>query len=149
MQAYGSEEGEENRMIREIVHDPLLLAQKSEPAAEKDHRIITDLKDTLNANRDRCAGMAANMIGERKRIIAFFSGPFLIVMVNPLITGKTGAYSAEEGCLSLAGVRPAKRWQEITVRYLDESFRPRTNTFRGFTAQVIQHECDHCEGILI
>ena len=149
MQAYGSEEGEVKRMIREIVHDPLLLAQKSEPAAEKDRRIITDLKDTLNANRDRCAGMAANMIGERKRIIAFFTGPFLMVMVNPLITGKTGAYSAEESCLSLAGVRQAKRWQEITVRYLDESFRPQTNTFRGFTAQVIQHECDHCEGILI
>ena len=149
MQAYGSEEGDAKRMIREIVHDPLLLAQKSEPAAEKDRRIITDLKDTLNANRDRCVGMAANMIGERKRIIAFFSGPFLMVMVNPLITGKTGAYSAEEGCLSLAGVRQAKRWQEITVRYLDMSFQEHTQEFTGWIAQIIQHECDHLEGIII
>ena len=136
-------------MIRKIVRDPFLLAQKSVPATEKDRQIVTDLADTLQANRDRCAGMAANMIGERKRIIAFFNGPVLMVMVNPEIIKKNGEYTAEEGCLSLASVRQAKRWQEITVSYLDESFRPQRNTFRGFTAQVIQHECDHCEGVLI
>ena len=136
-------------MIREIVHDPLLLAQKSEPATEKDRRIITDLTDTLKANRERCVGMAANMIGERKRIIAFYNGPILMTMVNPKITKKSGEYTAEEGCLSLAGTKQAKRWREITVSYQDESFRPLVNTFHGFTAQIIQHECDHCEGILI
>ena len=136
-------------MIREIVHDPLLLAQKSETAAEKDRRIITDLTDTLKANRDRCVGMAANMIGERKRVIAFYNGPVLMVMVNPKIIKKSGEYTTEEGCLSLAGIKSTKRWQEITVSYQDESFRPHTNTFRGYPAQIIQHECDHCEGILI
>ena len=136
-------------MVREIVHDPLLLAQKSGPATEEDRVIIRDLADTLNANRDRCVGMAANMIGERKRIIVFFNGPLLMTMVNPRITKKSGEYTAEEGCLSLAGVRQAKRWKEITVSYLDESFRPRTGVFRGFTAQIIQHECDHCDGVLI
>ena len=136
-------------MVREIVHDPLLLAQKSEPASQKDRQVITDLADTLMANRDRCVGMAANMIGEKKCVIAFFNGPVLMVMVNPEITKKTGEYTAEEGCLSLAGIKQAKRWREITVSYLDESFRPRVNTFRGFPAQIIQHEYDHCEGILI
>ena len=126
-------------MIREIIHDPLLLAQKSEPATEKDRQIITDLADTLKANRERCVGMAANMIGERKCIIVFFNGPMLMTMINPKITRKSGEYTAEEGCLSLAGIRQAKRWKEITVSYLDESFRPRVNTFRGFTAQIIQH----------
>ena len=136
-------------MVQEIIHDPLLLAQKSEPATEKDRRIITDLTDTLKANRDRCVGMAANMIGERKRIIVFCNGPIIMAMVNPQIAKKSGEYTAEEGCLSLAGTRKAKRWHEITVSYLDESFRPHINTFRGYTAQIIQHECDHCEGILI
>ncbi len=136
-------------MIREIIHDPLLLTQKSEPATEKDRQIITDLADTLKANKERCVGMAANMIGERKCIIVFFNGPMLMTMINPKITRKSGEYTAEEGCLSLAGIRQAKRWKEITVSYLDESFRPRVNTFRGFTAQIIQHECDHCEGTLI
>ena len=136
-------------MIREIIHDPLLLAQKSEPAAEKDRRIITDLTDTLRANRDRCVGMAANMIGERKRIIAFYNGPILMIMINPKITKKSGEYNTEEGCLSLAGTRQTKRWQEITVSYLNESFQPLVNSFHGFTAQIIQHECDHCEGVLI
>ena len=136
-------------MVQEVIHDPLLLAQKSEPATEKDCRIITDLADTLKANRDRCVGMAANMIGERKCIIVFCNGPIIMAMVNPQITKKSGEYTAEEGCLSLAGTRKAKRWQEITVSYLDESFRPHVNTFHGYTAQIIQHECDHCEGILI
>ena len=136
-------------MIREIVHDPLLLARKSEKATEKDLGVVQDLKDTLNANRDRCVGMAANMIGEMKRIIVIFNGPILMALINPEIMGKKGAYTAEEGCLSLAGTRQANRWQEITVRYRDESFREHVNTFRGFTAQIIQHECDHCEGVLI
>lgn len=136
-------------MIREIVHDPLLLAQKSEEATEYDRRIITDLTDTLKANRERCVGMAANMIGERKCIIAFYNGPILMTMINPKIIRKSKEYTAEEGCLSLAGTKQTKRWQEITVSYRDESFRPLVNTFHGFTAQIIQHECDHCEGILI
>ncbi len=136
-------------MIRNIIHDPLLLAMKSEPATEKDLRIVTDLKDTLAANRDRCVGMAANMIGELKRIIVFLSGPIPMAMINPQIMKKTGKYETEEGCLSLSGIRKVKRWQEITVMWQDEAFRPHVGTFSGFTAQIIQHECDHCDGVLI
>ena len=134
-------------MIRQIVHDPLFLAVKSEPATEADGPVIADLLDTLRANLDRCVGMAANMIGIRKRIIVFCSGPMQMVMVNPQITAKSGEYEAEEGCLSLAGVRKAKRYQRITVKYQDQAFRQRTGTFEGFTAQIIQHETDHCDGI--
>ena len=136
-------------MKRPIVHDPLFLAQKSEPATEADRAIITDLMDTLRFHLDRCVGMAANMIGERKRIIVFCSGPMQMVMVNPQITAKSGPYEAEEGCLSLPGTRPAKRYRKITVKYQDQAFQPRTGTFEGFTAQIIQHEIDHCDGILI
>ena len=136
-------------MIRQIVHDPLFLAQKSAPATEADRQIITDLTDTMRANLDRCVGMAANMIGEKKRIIVFCNGPVQMVMVNPQITGKSGEYEAEEGCLSLSGVRKTKRWKRITVKYQDQAFRWRTGTFEGFTAQIIQHEIDHCDGILI
>ena len=136
-------------MVRPIIHDPLFLAQKSEPATEADRQIITDLMDTLRANLDRCVGMAANMIGERKRIIVFCSGPMQMVMVNPQIIAKSGEYETEEGCLSLAGVRKTKRYRKITVRYLDQAFHPRTGSFEGFTAQIIQHEIDHCDGILI
>ena len=136
-------------MIRQIVHDPLFLAQKSAPATEADRQIITDLTDTMRANLDRCVGMAANMIGEKKRIIVFCNGPVQMVMVNPQITGKSGEYEAEEGCLSLSGVRKTKRWKRITVKYQDQAFRWRTGTFDGFTAQIIQHEIDHCDGILI
>ena len=136
-------------MIHPIVHDPLFLAQKSMSATEADRQIMTDLLDTLRANLDRCVGMAANMIGERKRIIVFCNGPMQMVMVNPEITAKSGEYEAEEGCLSLAGVRKAKRWQRITVRYQDQAFKWHTGTFEGFTAQIIQHEIDHCNGILI
>ena len=136
-------------MIRPIIHDPLFLAQKSEPATEADRQIITDLVDTLRANLDRCVGMAANMIGEKKRVIVFCSGPMQMVMVNPQITAKSGEYETEEGCLSLAGVRKTKRYRKITVRYLDQAFHPRTGSFDGFTAQIIQHEIDHCDGILI
>ena len=136
-------------MIRPIVRDPLFLALQSEPASEADSPVITDLLDTLRANLDRCVGMAANMIGERKRVIAFCSGPMQMVMVNPRITAKSGPYEAEEGCLSLDGVRKTKRFRRITVSYLDQAFRPRTGSFEGFTAQIIQHEIDHCDGILI
>ena len=136
-------------MIRPIVHDPMFLSQPSEPATETDRPVITDLKDTLRANLDRCVGMAANMIGRKKRIIIFCCGPLQLVMVNPAVTGTASAYDAEEGCLSLAGTRRTKRYRRITVSYLDEAFRPRTGTFEGFTAQIIQHEIDHCDGILI
>ena len=136
-------------MIRPIVHDPLFLAQKSEPAVEADRPVIADLQDTLRANLDRCVRMAANMIGVRKRIIVFTSGPMLMVMINPRITDRTGVYEAEEGCLSLAGIRKTRRYRNITVQYQDQAFRPRTGNFEGFTAQVIQHEIDHCDGILI
>lgn len=136
-------------MNRQIVHDPLFLAVKSEPATEADKQVIVDLLDTLRANLDRCVGMAANMIGVRKRIIVFCNGPMQMIMVNPQITSRTGAFETEEGCLSLAGVRKAKRYQKITVKYQDQTFKQRTGSFEGFTAQIIQHEIDHCDGILI
>ena len=136
-------------MIRPIMHDPLFLAQKSAPATEADRQIIIDLTDTLRANLDRCVGMAANMIGERKRIIVFCNGPMQMIMVNPQITAKSEAYETEEGCLSLAGIRKTRRYRKITVHYQDQAFHPRTGTFEDFTAQIIQHEIDHCDGILI
>ena len=136
-------------MIRQIVHDPLFLALKSEPATEADTQVIADLLDTLRANLDRCVGMAANMIGVRKRIIVFCNGPLQMIMVNPQITSRAGEFEAEEGCLSLAGIRKAKRYQRITVNYQDQAFKQRSGTFEGFTAQIIQHEIDHCDGILI
>ena len=136
-------------MIRQIVHDPLFLALKSEPATEADKQVIADLLDTLRANLDHCVGMAANMIGVRKRIIVFCNGPMQMIMVNPQITSRAGEFEAEEGCLSLAGIRKAKRYQRITVKYQDQAFKQRSGTFEGFTAQIIQHEIDHCDGILI
>lgn len=136
-------------MIQPIVHDPLLLGMQSEPATEADRQVMADLLDTLRAHLDHCVGMAANMIGVRKRIIVFCNGPFQMVMVNPQILTKSDPYEAEEGCLSLPGVRRTRRFRQITVRYQDMSFRQRTGTFDGFTAQIIQHEIDHCDGILI
>ena len=136
-------------MIRPIIHDPLFLAQKSAVAAEADRQVITDLLDTLHASLDRCVGMAANMVGERKRIIVFCNGPMQMVMVNPEMIAKSGEYEAEEGCLSLTGLRKTKRYRKITVKYQDQTFRQLTGTFEGFTAQIIQHEIDHCNGILI
>ena len=136
-------------MIRPILHDPLFLAQKSAVATEADRQIITDLLDTLHASLDRCVGMAANMVGERKRIIVFCNGPMQMVMVNPEMIAKSGEYEAEEGCLSLTGLRKTKRYRKITVKYQDQTFRQLTGTFEGFTAQIIQHEIDHCNGILI
>ena len=136
-------------MIRPIIHDPLFLAQKSEPATESDRQILIDLLNTLRANLDRCVGMAANMIGEKKRIIVFCQGPMQTAMFNPVILSKSNMYETEEGCLSLAGVRKTKRYQKITIGYQDVFFRKQTGTFEGFTAQIIQHEIDHCDGILI
>ena len=136
-------------MIRPIMHDPFFLAQKSEPATEADRQVITDLMDTLRANLDRCVGLAANMIGETKRIIVFCNGPMQMVMVNPQIIAKSGEYETEEGCLSLAGARRTKRYKRITVTYQDQTFKNKTASFEGFAAQIIQHEIDHCNGILI
>ena len=136
-------------MIRPVIHDPLFLAQKSAVATEADRQVITDLLDTLHASLDRCVGMAANMVGERKRIIVFCNGPMQMVMVNPEMIAKSGEYEAEEGCLSLAGLRKTKRYRKITVKYQDQTFRQLTGAFEGFTAQIIQHEIDHCNGILI
>ena len=136
-------------MIRPIMRDPLFLGRKSAPATEADRQIMTDLLDTLRANLDKCVGMAANMIGEHKRVIVFCNGPLQMIMVNPRITAQSGPYDAEEGCLSLAGVRKTRRYQRITVEYQDQLFQPRTGSFAGFTAQIIQHEIDHCDGILI
>ncbi|MBO4867361.1 MAG: peptide deformylase [Ruminococcus sp.] len=136
-------------MVREIVHDVLFLKQKSTKADKNDMQIVTDLKDTLKANHDRCVGMAANMIGYNKRIIIFTAGIMDIVMINPVIVKKAQPYETEEGCLSLTGVRKTKRWEKITVEYQDTDFNKKRGEFTGFVAQIIQHECDHLEGIII
>ncbi len=136
-------------MVKKIVRDPMFLRQKSEPATEADKQVIQDLLDTLRANQDRCVGMAANMIGVKKRIIVVAMGPFHFAMINPVITKKSGEYQTEESCLSLEGVRPCTRYQEIEVDYLDQNFKPQHGKYNGFTAQIIQHEIDHFEGILI
>ena len=136
-------------MIRPVMRDPLFLARPSLPADEADAGIADDLLDTLGANLERCVGMAANMVGGTKRIIAVCCGPGRVAMINPRIIAKSGPYEAEEGCLSLPGVRKARRYRKITIAYLDRAFRPQTGTFEGFTAQIIQHEIDHCDGILI
>ena len=136
-------------MIKPIVRDALFLNRKSEEATRADLPIVTDLEDTLKANRDRCVGMAANMIGYRKKIIIVASGLADIVMINPVITERAEPYEAEEGCLSLPGVRKTTRYNKITVRYTDKKFTEHTQSFSGYIAQIIQHECDHLEGILI
>ncbi|MBR3611485.1 MAG: peptide deformylase [Oscillospiraceae bacterium] len=136
-------------MVKPIVHDPLFLAQKSEPAAESDMPIALDLLETLMEHRLDCVGMAANMIGVRKRIIVFSDGGKYITMYNPEIIKKSGEYEAEEGCLSLSGTRKTKRYKFITVKYHDEFFKENKKPFFGWVAQIIQHEIDHCNGILI
>lgn len=136
-------------MERVINRDQLFLQQKSQPATPADRAVIQNLQDTLAANRERCVGMAANMIGVAKRIIIVQRGPLAQIMINPRLTAKSGAYQAQEGCLSLTGERPATRYQQITVAYQDASFKPRVATFSGFVAEIIQHEMDHLEGILI
>jgi len=122
---------------------------KSEPATRADRQTALDLLDTLRANLDGCVGMAANMIGVRKRIIAVHTGFGEMAMLNPKITKKSGRYEAEEGCLSLAGVRKAVRYEHLEVEYLDIAMKKQRRSFSGFTAQIIQHEIDHCDGILI
>ncbi len=137
-------------MVKEVVHDPILLSGKSEPAAKEDLQIAQDLLDTLMANKDACVGMAANMIGVRKRIIAFDNDGTYMIMFNPEILKMSDPYDTEEGCLSLlGGPRPCKRYQTIKVRWYNEKFETRIKTFSGWTAQIIQHEIDHCNGILI
>ena len=136
-------------MIKKITRDPMFLAQKSVDATEADKQVISDLLDTLRANLDHCVGMAANMIGVSKNIIVVAAGPFQFAMINPVITKKSGEYKTEEGCLSLDGVRPCIRYEEIEVDYLDSNFKPQHGKYSGFTAQVIQHEIDHCCGVVI
>ena len=136
-------------MVREIMRDEAFLSQKAEPATQDDLNIAQDLLDTLTAHKTGYVGMAANMIGINKRIIVFDNEGKYMVMFNPEIIKKSGPYEAEEGCLSLTGIRKAKRWKSIKVQYQNEQFQPRFKTFTGWTAQIIQHEIDHCEGILI
>ena len=137
-------------MVREVVHDPILLAGKSEAATAEDLQVAKDLLDTLVANKDACVGMAANMIGVRKRIIVFDNAGVYMTMLNPEILKMSGPYDTEEGCLSLlGGPRPCKRYQTIKVRWQNEKFQTRIQTFTGWPAQIIQHEIDHCNGILI
>ena len=148
-------------MIKELMHDPIFLAGKSEIATKEDLQVAQDLLDTLMAHRESCVGMAANMIGVRKRIIAFLdesgrapargsSASVYTVMLNPEIIKKDGAYNTEEGCLSLLGApRPCKRYKSIKVQYQNLELRPRIKTYTGWTAQIIQHEVDHCDGNLI
>ena len=137
-------------MVRELIHDPIFLAQKSKPATKEDLAVARDLLDTLAAHRETCVGMAANMIGAAKRIIAFDNGGSLMVMLNPEIVKQSGEYETEESCLSLlGGPRKTKRFQKIKVRYQTEDLQIRLKTFEGWTAQIIQHEVDHCNGILI
>lgn len=141
-------------MVKELMHDPIFLAGKSEVATKEDLQFAQDLLDTLVAHKDGCVGMAANMIGVRKRMIAFLdeSGrvPTYTVMLNPEIIKKDGAYDTEEGCLSLLGCpRPCKRYKSIKVKYQTLDVQTRIKSYTGWTAQIIQHEIDHCEGVLI
>ena len=141
-------------MIRELTHDPIFLAGKSDIATKEDLQVVQDLLDTLIAHREGCVGMAANMIGERKRIIAFLDesgrAPTYTVMLNPQIIAKSGIYETEEGCLSLlGGPHKCKRYKTIKVQYQTVDMQTRTKKYTGWTAQIIQHEVDHCNGILI
>ena len=136
-------------MIREICKDEVFLAQKAELATIEDLPVADDLLDTLRHHREGCVGMAANMIGVNKRIIAFDDEGTYMVMFNPEIVKKSGPYDTQEGCLSLVGLHPARRFQSIKVRWQNEKFQERLRTFTGWTAQIIQHEIDHCEGIII
>ena len=136
-------------MIKSIVRDVFFLGQKSDPATRQDLAVGQDLMDTLTANRDRCVGMAANMIGVRKRVIIVAVGPAAIVMYNPVIVKKDTPFDTEEGCLSLTGVRKTTRYQNIEVEYLDSAWKMRRQKYTGWIAQIIQHEVDHLEGILI
>ena len=139
----------EINMVKEIVKDIMFLSQKAEKATEKDKYIANDLLDTLKANKDRCVGLAANMIGYNKSIICVSGGFYNFVMINPVITKKSGEYQTEEGCLSLIGERKCKRYNEIEVEYLDINFTKQHRKYTGFVAEIIQHEIDHTNGIII
>lgn len=137
-------------MVREVIHDPIFLGGKSEPATVEDLPVARDLLDTLIANKDGCVGMAANMIGVRKRIIVFDHEGAYLTMFNPVILKRSGPYDTEEGCLSLpGGPRKCKRYQTVKVQWQTAEFRIRIKTFTGWSAQILQHELDHCDGILI
>ena len=137
-------------MVKEIMRDPVFLGVSSKEATQEDMQTVTDLLDTLKANSDRCVGMAANMIGVRKTILAALIGGKYRVMINPQIIGHSADFTEEEeGCLSLTGTRKAKRYRMITVEYLDTEFKKKRSTFRGFDAQIVQHEMDHFRGVLI
>ena len=137
-------------MVKEVIHDPIFLALKSEMATIEDMQVAQDLLDTLTAHRESCVGMAANMIGQLKRIIVFDNAGTLMLMFNPEIIKASGEYETEEGCLSLlGGPRKTKRYQKIKVQYQTADFQTRLKTFDGWTAQIIQHEIDHCNGVLI
>lgn len=136
-------------MVREIMRDVSFLSQKAEMASREDLSVAEDLLETLTAHKDGCVGMAANMIGVNKRIIAFDNEGSYMLMFNPEIIKKSDPYEAEEGCLSLSGSRKTKRWRSIKLQYQNSDFQTRFKTFTGFTAQIIQHEIDHCEGIII
>ena len=137
-------------MVKEVIHDPILLGVKSDPATKEDMQVAQDLLDTLAANKDACVGMAANMIGVHKRIIVFDDEGTYMVMFNPEIIKMSGPYDAEESCLSLlGGPRPCKRYQTIKVQWQNEQFQTRIKTFTDWSAQIIQHEIDHCNGVLI
>ena len=137
-------------MVKDLIHDPIFLSLKSEVATKEDLQVAEDLLDTLIAHKDGCVGMAANMIGVRKRIIAFDNDGTYMVMFNPEIVKKSEPYETEEGCLSLlGGPRKCKRYKSIKVQWQTTEMQTRIKTFTGFPAQIIQHEVDHCEGILI
>jgi peptide deformylase len=136
-------------MVREIVHDPVFLSHRSRTANASDVAIANDLVDTLRDNLDRCVGMAANMIGHRKRIIAVVMGPAVVAMLNPKILSMSGEYEVEETCLSIEGTRKAKRWRSIRLSWQDTEMNVHVGTLHGFQAQIVQHEIDHCDGILI
>ena len=137
-------------MVKELVHDPIFLALKSEEAKKEDLQIACDLLDTLEFHKNECVGMAANMIGFNKKIICFNNNGSYMTMFNPKIIKADGAYSTEESCLSLlGGPRKKKRYKKIKVMYTESDFKVKIKTFEGWTAQIIQHEIDHCNGILI
>ena len=136
-------------MIKPIVKDILFLGQKSEEATKNDIVVIDDLIDTLRANLEHCVGLASNMIGVKKRILVFTVGNLIVPMINPVILKKEKLYETEESCLSLIGFRKTKRYEMIKVEYLDRNFKKQKQVFTGFTAQIIQHEMDHFEGIII
>ena len=149
LKRYAQGNGEDKKMVKQIVRDVFFLGQKSEPATKEDLQVGRDLQDTLRANRDRCVGMAANMIGVKKNIIIVNMGAVDIVMFNPVLISKSGLYETEEGCLSLDGVRKTTRYQEIEVEYLDFNWKKQKIKLKDWPAQIAQHEMDHLSGKVI